>query len=261
MKHTKFSLILVLGIVVISGCSLSPSTDDPYDNWRLPLDDYHVESTSLVDRAIIGRYIECVTGERPQLEYIPAWENEGPVFNSSGRRLFTQEIAQEYGYSLGPEVFTVPTVLDEVDLSVAREDPCWEPTLDSVPEAPDVSLAFTLAADAYNTAKTSEAVQKAVADWATCMELESFEFPDGVSEPTDMPGRTGDFNPYYQPGSDEIQLALIDATCREQSNYNLVFFQEEELAQRKLIESHQEQLADEKTQLVQLRSWARDYFD
>lgn len=172
------------------------------------------------------------------------------TWNSTGRRLFDVQIAEQFGYHLAPPPDAAAgaeaAALNARSLSPTEErrvGRCRSTTARRV-SPPDTRLVDSLAGAAYDSALAEADTVAAARAWKSCLA------PEGISDLPDAPnkmpspslarrfhlGRAG------AASSDEIRVATADAKCRESSGYAKVLYDDEVEQQLELFASNRDAL-------------------
>lgn len=245
MKHTISSLFIgAITAIALAACTSASGTERslplPEKNlalWTMPLDQF-VYTT---DFALASDYAEnllvspCM--ENAGFTFPVPWLNlealHGPSFNDAGARLFTRELAEQYGYHVAPNpdpgaaewreiIASSPKMSDEEFATFTR---CLTAARKQVHLLPQwAQAASSYANDAMARARQEGSVSAAGRKWRDCMR------PLGVSDlpdsPLDMPSQSlAQRFGMNQDGGDptitdkEIQVAVADMKCQESSGY------------------------------------------
>lgn len=255
-------LAAAAALLVGSACSQVTQTSSAHDyerdieHWALPLDAYHhpMWDTEL-DSAYTLFFFPCMAdkgfdlGERPPATY----PFQGVTVTRSNRLLFSLAIAQQFGY-VGPESPEPPQPPADVLASLdtpqgkAARTACSDAARDEVPVRPTSGLLSSLEQAAYDTAAASPAALRASVEWRGCMApLGIADLPDW---PEEMPSdsmterfrRAPERIEHGTAGVEEIELAVKDAECREQTGWFEELYNAEWDTQLELIERNEDAL-------------------
>jgi hypothetical protein len=225
--------------------------------YSLPLDVYLVEP--LQDEwgrnVLVSDCMKVAGFNFPVPRYSEAIQS--PTRNALQRKLFTLDLAKQYGYHAGPSRaaggygYRPSSTKEEVALRGCQE--AAGQSLNSSLEAR--SLVESLRTAAFMTARSSQPVRAAATRWSECMR--PLAIPDLPTDPRGidiMPTpsqreRWGLSTQADQPvqqvaaGSpEEIGFATHDAQCRESSGYSTAMYQGELQAQLDLMNQNEEAL-------------------
>lgn len=225
--------------------------------WSLPLDPY-IETEHL-NTAYARELLMRPCMSRHGVDFHVAFRELAPdgddTFTSSGRRIFSVEIARAHGYRIVDEFGG----LARPEMTEAEGDAysaCAESAKRQFLRVDPISdLGSQLAGEAYNATLDDPAVRAASKRWVACMR------PLGISDlgkdPTSMPSlsvmdRFGlNEDGYKTPHSsaEEVALAVADATCQESSGYFSAFYDGESKRQVEMLAENADELARIKAQL------------
>ncbi len=248
------------GATAIAGCSHSDPGDSDTTvpiqtksqaDWALPLDVYDAPTlANSYARKLLMR--KCLAEASISFDVAPIdIDAAGPeTANSAGRRLFTLDLAEKYGYHVAPtHRFDRALAIQIAEAPVPDAE--LEPRLECQAEAnaalapiDDLASALALSVDVSKDATVLEAV----ATWSECVK------DQGVTPTTDpqlMPGdrlaqRFG-VDDVVSLGTtkatpDEVRIAVIDASCRSSSGYSSALYEAEWDAQMQLLNEHSAEL-------------------
>ncbi|QZN84620.1 hypothetical protein [Cellulomonas sp. C5510] len=235
--------------IALTGCSANvgqsinePAAASPpgMAEWALPLDDYLFGDMNLVARAVSESYANCLRAKGitiPEIAVDVEALRDRPtsVTNVHQRRLFSVAIAREHGYRYAafdelPDPQPSPEVPAADSSSVARS--CADEAASQFEELSLTPLHYSLAAEAYFGAKADEAVLEAARRWRDCLQRQTeIVLPD---DPEAMPTgpievQLGIAAPDHarRATEREIEFAVADALCREESTYTATFYRAE----------------------------------
>lgn len=250
--------LLVVGL--LAGCAGQGS--DPIElpaqntsQWVMPLDSFWPVSSIAADYAENLLMKPCMEG----LGYVwdVPWRDIGtqlgPTWNSVERRLFNVEIATVWGYhsALSPDSglddwieFTGQPVSDAMAEAI---DTCSAEVRETLPRLPgSAQLTPSLVQAAFDGAQNDSEVLDAARLWQECMQ--EVGLPDLPTSPIQMPTESlvqrfalGD--PSSSPTGKEIDTAVADAQCREESEYSELLYQAEWSLQVDLLEENADELS------------------
>ncbi len=276
---------LCIGMTVLAGCSPepeAPSLTDPdaawqggqvtssevpnsspsgVENitlWALPLDEFAPEFSNLDNYAEQLLLASCLGDQG--IEWPVPWqdveEQTSPVYNTAGRRLFSSEIAEKYGFrtNLAPskssqlwEQFltyqpTEPGFQDAFDgcLTGIREE---HPLVDNEGTMFVMGLVAKIQQEAFLVPTAQEAADR----WRICME------PSGLGglpeNPNEFPSpelleELGAVPPFrtVEPSARELEVAVAHATCLDSSGFSEVMYETEWTLQEETIERERAKL-------------------
>lgn len=223
--------------------------------WALPLDAYRQRDINVFSRALSEEYMGCLRSAG--IEFGPSTIDvdalrDAPtaVTTVTGRRLFTPEIAQNHGYRyVALDHHTplgIPDDLPDADSSETATA-CNEQTGADFPPYPQPDFLFSLTTQAYWEAKEDSAVVTAADRWRICLaDWTTTTLPD---DPTQMPTQDlhdelgftddDDARTVEQP---EIDFAVHDAQCREDSGYTSALYQAEYDLSARYLEQNRAEL-------------------
>lgn len=269
-RSNRVILLFALIGAAFTGCTsadgapesdLNVRTERDRSEWRLPLDDHlgamaprrHTLAVDTILHSCLSQH-EIPYPTPRLLDDVEAM----PTVNSAARGIFNVELAKKFGYGSGPfdaeankrarqdmERFFAATGTPE---GKAAADECREQAEGQVPEPPDTMLAQALVFEANDAARLDDDVVEATERWRECMEVAGI--PDLPETPFDMPteamtnrmrhGPRGEADggldrPWQPPSTEEIELAVADAECRESSGFAETFYEKEWDAQLELM--------------------------
>ena len=229
--------------LLLTACSAPAARipDLPEQNrarWVQPLDQYtpaHVVAADYAENLLMR---PCM--ESKGFEWNVPWRDvsAGPSETASdgGRRLFTVEIAREFGYhtAVSPDRGMDAWLLFmQQEVSPAKDDAideCTDVAREQLPRLSSNSeLAVGLAGAAFNGALEDSDVVAAAGRWHECMRDSGVpDLPDDpIGIPTEYMVSTFGLEEQGAPTPGEKELATLDATCRETSGYAETLYQEE----------------------------------
>ena len=285
-------------VVVVIGTSLSlvACTGDPVDDsvvltekdrasWSLPLDPYQRPLVDVVASAQDAFMQDCM-GDSGVLWKVAPTEREAAVgesWNPVGRKLFSIELASEYGYGNSSEIARSVAAqramyeAESANRSLPESahavfDRCLADSREMTNEASgrgSYELAEQLAGVAYGDAKADDDVEAAASRWRGC--LREAGVPDLPRSPDQMPpdsiaGLRGsnvdgaDASGEDEPvPAEEIRLAVADAACRESVAYASALYEAEWQAQAEAVAARADDLSRYKRQIDDERARAEAY--
>ncbi|MFC4244605.1 hypothetical protein ACFOYW_14620 [Gryllotalpicola reticulitermitis] len=232
---------LGLGMLALTACSSSGDRADRptthielpaknVDRWVMPLDEYIPVDDHVDDYAEALLVQPCM--EAKGYSWDVPWQDvnqEAAVTrNAVDRRIFTAEVARVHGYrDLGgnnsPDdawrAFALSDIPDE-EFDASRM--CLEAARKVMPlQSGSAQLATSYAQSAYEAAQESKAVRAKAKLWRKCMEPAGIsDLPDTPAKmPTDSMMSEFGINAGPTPTADEIELAVRDAGCRNESGW------------------------------------------
>ncbi|MDQ2670851.1 MAG: hypothetical protein M3Y31_09485 [Gemmatimonadota bacterium] len=228
-------------VCLLAGCASSadqvtlPPRD--IDRWVLPLDrfmDSDDISANYAETLLMGPCMNAA-GFDWDVPYRDPYAANRATSSAVGIRIFTLEIAQEYGYHSAPNLDPGAAAWKAWayrEITVAEIDAIRECTeqvrAERLPLLPgSAQLGNSLAAAAYDAAEQEQTVQEAERAWRDCMA--PLGIPDLPASARNMPspwlanelGYTGTLG---EPTADEIRYAVADAICRDDSGYLETFY-------------------------------------
>lgn len=234
----------------------------------MPLDPYSSSDLLLADYATNLLAQKCMT-ERghnppPPILRVNVQGGASDTTNESHRRVFNMAVAQRWGYHTAPNPRIDIASRDRVHAYTftTQEDSDWKvctTRAQSSIQEPRASenLVSSLGMGAYSGALADPMVTAAAKKWATCMA------PQGISDlpasPLDMP--TPSLTERFQlgrgdlpgggvdlgtasPSAAEVNLAVADEKCREDSGYRQALYDAEWKRQEAAIRENAPALAD-----------------
>ena len=260
------AVVAITGIAFLAGCSQSadvparPLPEKNLSQWTMPLDEYVYSYTIQSDYAEDLLTSPCMAEKG--FDWAVPWRNldalQSASYNSIGLRLFTVELASEFGYHVAPN--TDPSAIARME--VVKQNAQISPEEDSaltaclgvarktLPTLPlDAQNAANYSNDALDKARASSSVRKAATAWKTCMR------PEGVGDlpntPDEMPtsglaqkfGLVGGNDSDSGVTAEEIQIATADAKCQESSGYKQALYDEEWRNQVETMHANADDLA------------------
>lgn len=239
------------------------------DRWSLPLDPYHGMDGPEREYALNVATQSCMAKQGFDFQ-IPAANIDGgsPTSAPSGRKLFTEDIAAQYGYgepartqdqkdafalnSRRTEGAELKALTGQTDPDVGFDDGprgCIGQVNDEIGR-PDEDLLDSLELAAYDKAMLERRVTSARKAWKACVdEIGVTGLPD---KPEEMPGELrvefglgggdGGSEPRAIPSRSELELATADAACRDSSGYTETLYRAEFEAQLRALDVNDEEL-------------------
>jgi len=205
--------------------------------WKLPLDEFRPKAERLDSYAsnlLVGK---CLV-DKGHGWAVP-WQDvsfpQSKNFNAVGHRLFTLQIAQQWGYHLAPVPDPASAEAwskygDFANSHVSELGADWEECtkfadskVDLAKNAADFNYVSSLQIQASDAAAQSSSVQAAIAKWQACLSSQvSFAVPDNPwieMPPLAVGVQWGLIGPHKTPipTEDELTAAVADAKCRETS--------------------------------------------
>ncbi len=173
------------------------------------------------------------------------------TWNSTGRRLFDVQIAEQYGYHLAPPpdaaAAAEAAALNARSLSSAEQQQLTRcrTRVERQVSPPDSRLVDSLSGAAYDSALADDDTVAAAAAWRRCLA------PEGISDLPDAPNRMpspslarrfhlGRAGGMASPS--EIRVATTDARCRESSGYARQLYDDEVERQLELFARNRDAL-------------------
>ena len=234
--------------------------------WTMPLDEFYVYSPELDNYAEQLQIAKCVRAQGR--DWPVPWQNtdfpQAENVNTTGLRLFTLDIARQWGYRLAPpadpesarlweefattaDAFFPDAELDEILLHCTDEvrtvDAEFTTTFDGV------NYLSGLALQAEEVVLQDPAVIEATAQWRDCLEpLVSFSLRSIRDPWTEMPpryaatawGATADGT--GTPSAEEIAVAMADAECRDSSGLAGTKYERSWDEQQNLVDQNRDKL-------------------
>ncbi len=266
-RGRSFGAVMMAAVAVTSlaGCTGADAAGESglkdQDAWKMPLDEFYVYSVELDNYAEQLLTSKCL--EQRGYEWPVPWQNtdypQPKDFNRVGIRLFTLELATEYGYQFAPpadvesarlwvefietaEAYFPDSELDEELVNCRDEIRAVDE--DSNQSFDGVNEIMGLALQADQVALQSPAVMEATERWRECLQPQvDFTLPE---EPrTEMPPHGADADWVSvdgHPSVDEIAVAVADAECRESSGLSAAAYETEWEEQRKLVDLNRDKL-------------------
>lgn len=270
--------IAIAAATVISGCSIvgdeSAAVDLDVDavpdrsHWVLPLNEYY--AVMALNRYTYTRDVvihQCLAEQDvpyPEARLLDDFVSS-VTSNDVGRRLFDVDLASEYGYG-GPGATDAGVrQREEDDMRRFQEatasgagrvaaEQCLKQADSAVPYPPDVGIVEELIWVASGEAQEDRDVHEAMDRWTECMELAGipdlpdspFEMPTEVMSDSfrDGPRVPDEPRPWKPPSAMEIEMAVTDAQCREDSGFAQTLYEKEWDAQVELMSDKMDTLED-----------------
>ena len=248
--------------IVMSACSsgipVSTPTGDGLPanvrNWELPLTSQwskiRAESNLIAEDFWVAQCMGAPTDLPATVQAFTARQQPGVTWNSDLRRLFTPEIAGQYGYR------TSSTFADHAENpnemkgeSTDKRQGCFDRLRQEFPLPPYDGAVQRIQSVAFGAARQQPEVLDAAKRWQECLTKQT-----GISpppSPMDMP--TEDLVKKFDiprdlsgtPTAPEISLALADAKCQISSGFTLTLHTAEVAAQQALISEDPKVVQDE----------------
>lgn len=255
-----------VAVASLAGCSDSAPTspvalpEKNIDQWVLPMDQYQLRWADQFREEYVQAQLaaDCMQSAGYDLE-VPWRDLNGPVVrpnrNSVGRKIFTRDLAETYGYHAGPS--PEPTIGDWLaygeslgDLSDEQQTALGTCIERAHEELPPLSLEANLAAGitfgAYEGALEDDEVKAAADRWRECM------LPLGITDlptsPLDMPPASISTDVLDSPAEEpnvspaEIAIATHDFDCRVSSGFREALYEAEWSRQVELLDQHLDEL-------------------
>ena len=230
--------------------------------WRLPLDEFRPKAEPLDSYAsnlLIGK---CLVDKGH--EWAVPWQDvsfpQPKNFNAVGYRLFTLQIAQQWGYHFAPvpdpasaEAWSKYGDFAKSHVSELGAD--WEECnkiadskVDLAKNAADYNYVSSLQVQASDAATQDSTVQAAIAKWRACLSSQvSFSVPDNPwveMPPLAVGAQWGLIGPHKTPtpSEDELTAAVADAKCRETSGVSTALYDAEWAHEQELIGKNRDKL-------------------
>jgi hypothetical protein len=242
------ALGLATAAAAIVGCTANEdlSGELPPQNvaeWTLPLDDFTYKSTPLRDyaEALLEKPCYAKHGIDWPVPWQPIDRTAGPSFSAGLQQLFTPELARTFGYHRAPNDYENSDEWKEFVADAGRIaettpgfdqilEACRDESRTALPVPSDETLYYAVdAALAINDeAELADDVVAAGVVWAACMENRGF----GGLPPTPNQAPGDDLIEKWQIGvpgtkasAEEIQMAIADAECAEESDWLDTYYQ------------------------------------
>lgn len=235
--RSRLILVQALVVLTLAGCSAAQPPDQnlnlPEKNlagYVLPLDEFMPPISDKVPYARALLIQPCMDGKGfvRSVPYQDVTKLDQPL-----RRPFTLEVAKQYGYHSSRTVDPQTQAWTDYSFkqfSVAEQaafDACFAQISGDLPELSTESANFAagLASNAYDQSFKDADVVTASGKWHDCM------MPLGVADLPELPGQMPSdsvvkkFGLNPEPGittvasTEEIELAVADATCRNEAEY------------------------------------------
>ena len=254
-RETTLALSVIVALSVLTA-SCGESQDADLQQWKLPLDEYRNADTANNEWAENVLTAECMAAKGLEYRFVEP-RDFGAVWNDEGRRLFDEDVAEEYGYHTDPPHYAA-IESSEWNSRLAAEDPRWTESYDScfaevraeLPVPDKLMYADLMGADAYRMALEDEAVLAAAEEWRSCF---SDETSISVSvDPDEMP--TIELAEEFSLYDDEIapspitdrerEVAGADARCRASTGYTKELYEAEVGFQRDFMEERASELVE-----------------
>ncbi|WP_156357233.1 hypothetical protein [Frigoribacterium sp. Leaf263] len=288
MSRAVLGVAVGVCLVGLSACTNSsvheadlPLPEKNRHRWLLPLDQYQwplVDPVSDAEQVIVA---SCLSKVGYEWRVVPTEDGASPQesWSDAGRKLFSVELAEKYGYGNSPMLDQAPARMDadRANRAVSQQHPeavdaCFEeaaPILGIV-DGSAYDLAQQIGNLAYAEAEQAVEVRDAASDWRTCMK--DAGLPDLPDVPEEMPpasvdtGDDGDgIDAPFRTG-DELdvpaevrRVAVADATCRDSTGYTSTFYDAEWDAQVEAMGSRIDVLERFKQQAEEQRALAERY--
>lgn len=263
-SYRSVALALIVAVSVV-GCAAAKTDENATTKnqamWAMPLDEFFVYSPQLDNYAEQLLIADCLTSKGYQWP-VP-WQDtefsEPEDFNRFGTRLFTLDLANNYGYRFAPPAHEesatlwadfrattdtyfpnaeLETEFDKCSDSARADDPDFSSNFDGV------NYLSELSAQADEVVKLDDEVVSATADWRACLEPQAdFTLP---RDPwTEMPPQSVSDNWTLVGGkvsAEEIAVAVTDAQCRESSGLSALVYEKNWDEQKKLVDENRDEL-------------------
>lgn len=294
-KRSRFALLVPAAVVAsaaLAGCATAAvqgaDLDLPAKNqsqWRLPLDQY---LPPLIDVEYDAQQVfvhKCMAeaGREWVVRLDPPGTTTGESWNAAGRKLFSVELAETYGYGNSGQIARSPEAEqawlngERSRRAVAEQAPeaaegCFEQStavLDDEPSWQVYDLAMEIAGGASGDAQEFPEVEEAASQWRECMadaglpdlpavpeEMPPASVDDGGGPAIDAPYSVGD---EFDVSAEERRVAVADTTCQDSSGYASALYDAEWEAQAEAMESHADDLVRYGAQLEEQRARAESY--
>lgn len=259
--------------VMLSGCASSSSSAQtaqaslPAKNmalWTMPLDQYSPTHQQEQNSNYATELLMVPCLEKAGYQWPVPWQDTsatlGASYNLVGVRLFTLQLAQQYGYHSAPKndpSSAAWLAFSSMQMSQAESDAasaCVQQVYKSslAPLSPtEENYAGGLQNQAFDAASQNGAVKADVSKWRACMATAGV--PDLPTNPqADMPSQSlrhqygldsTDLQVRDAPaGAQEIKVATQDARCRETSGYTTAFYNAQWQDEVKLLDKNADAL-------------------
>ena len=293
--RSRFVLIVPAAAVVsaaLAGCATDAAQrtdlDLPAKNqsqWRLPLDQYMPPLLNVEYDAQQVFVHKCMAeaGHEWVVRLDPPGTTTGESWNAAGRKLFSVELGETFGYGNSGEIARSPEAeqawLDGersrravADQAPEAAESCFDQStavLDDEPSWQVYDLAMEIAGGASGDAQESPEVGEAASRWRECMaevglpdlpavpeEMPPASVDDGGGPAIDAPYSVGD---EFDVSAEERRVAVADATCQDSSGYARALYDAEWDAQADAMKSHADDLVRYGHQLEEQRARAEAY--
>jgi hypothetical protein len=251
--------------LLLAGCSSAPpdALDLPaknIDQWVMPLDEFVTSMAGQRDYAEALLIEPCMT--KAGFEFPVPWQSFGRDDNASysptGQRLFSIELAAEYGYHAAPSGWEGKDewrAFGEKVNALAESTKGYDDMLDScrtdartrIPLPSDDAMYYgaSSTSQSYTEALLDPTVQAAVPGWTSCMKDAGFS--DVEADPADMPGDALSEEwqlpiPGTVAGDEEIAMATADAQCSMDSGWTEAVYEAEWDWQVEFVAANQDRL-------------------
>lgn|GEM_PF-2693084 len=274
-----------MGVVAVAilgaatGCARSEASEAPVtlpaksiSQWRMPLDEYLSPSWDPTTYATQLLAKECM--DATQYDWpLPALTVDPPTgesWNSVGRKLFTPELAQKYGYGNSPEHVLPASEKEAIDAFTAAAnnldasgaaalDRCWSRAAEQLRAQTDpTEFAQSLQSVGQPSAKDQTRLTSSKRKWQQCMA------PAGIA---DLPANPTEMDPTaFLPAGEqsapvdsvktvasprEREVAVMDANCQQSSGWASAAYASEWNLQAEQVRTHADELQRYRTQTVQ----------
>ena len=271
-RRRRWALLTLAVVVTVGAASCTPTslpTGERVRNqalWTMPLDEFYVYSPELDNYAEQLQIAECVRAQGR--EWPVPWQNtdfpQAENVNPARLRLFTVDIAREWGYRLAPPADPESARLWEEFAATADalfpDAELDEIVLECTDEVRTVDVKFTatfdginylsgLALQAEEIVLQDPAVIDATDRWRDCLEpLVSFSLRSVRDPWTEMPpnsaatawGAAPDGT--GTPSAEELAAAVADAECRDSSGLSDARYDKSWDEQQNLVHQNRDKL-------------------
>ncbi|WP_123812833.1 hypothetical protein [Myceligenerans xiligouense] len=179
-----------------------------------------------------------------------------------GYRILTESTAKRYGYRDSPD----PRVVEEREVMFERAgasytaqfDNCSSRSIDVVPDlAGPGNVILALDAESREIASSDPNVQAASGRWRTCM-VDAFPGLEIDGLPDDFASRylSQELNNAapVEPSEEEVAIAVQDVGCRGLTEFDQIYYEKVEDAQRRLITENRSELNDVRQEIERIQA-------